>query len=246
MQTNFGFQKVDFSEKTGLVRDVFHRVASKYDLMNDLMSLGVHRLWKSHFIHKLPLSSKAKVLDLAGGTGDIALRLATEFPYLDLDITVCDLTPDMVTTGRDRALDSGVSRNTHWCAGNGEVLPFADESFAACTIVFGLRNVAKQELALQEIHRVLKPGGHFLCMEFSQIEQALLKKIYQGYLFSILPRIGRWVAGDEPAYRYLAESIDKFHTADKLAHMCKTAGFDKVEFEYWMQGIVAVHSGVKI
>ena len=246
MQTNFGYKEVNFSQKTRMVRDVFHRVASDYDLMNDLMSMGTHRLWKSHLIHTLPLMPEAKTLDLAGGTGDIALKMAAKFPYLNLDITVCDLTANMVAVGRDRALDTGGAKNTHWCCGNGEVLPFADNSFDLCTIVFGMRNVSKQDQALAEINRVLKPGGHFICMEFSHVESAILDKVYRTYLFGLLPKIGRFVAKDEPAYRYLAESIDKFHSPETLKTMMEKAGFTDVTFERWVQGVVAVHRGVKL
>ena len=240
--TNFGFETVSFAEKKEKVREVFTSVASQYDLMNDLMSLGVHRLWKAAMIKALPLKAKDRVLDVAGGTGDIALGILKSYPYLDLDITICDLTPEMVSKGRDRAINKGTLKGLHWSCGNAECLPVADQSFDLYTIAFGLRNVADIDAALTEAVRVLKPGGKFFCLEFSKPTITGLGRVYDWYSFNLLPVLGELIAKDRAAYQYLVESIRRFPDQESLADKMKQAGFVDVQWKNLSGGIVALHS----
>ncbi len=242
-QTHFGFREVAESAKTGLVREVFDTVAGRYDLMNDLMSGGVHRLWKAALIDMLRPRPGMHLLDVAGGTGDIARR------FLDAgggQVTVCDINEAMLRVGRDRAIDRGVLGAVDWVAGDAEALPFADSSVGAYTIAFGLRNVTHIERALAEARRVLRPGGRFLCLEFSHVSVPWFQAIYDRYSFTVLPALGAVVARDRDAYRYLVESIRRFPPQDQLAEMMRGVGLDLVSYRNLTGGIAAIHSAWRI
>jgi demethylmenaquinone methyltransferase/2-methoxy-6-polyprenyl-1,4-benzoquinol methylase len=240
--THFGYRDVAVEDKTGLVHDVFESVAGKYDLMNDLMSLGIHRLWKRHFIAISNIQAGQRVLDLAGGTGDIAALVSKRVGALG-SVVLSDINAAMLAVGRRRMEDRGRVGNIEYCLANAEKLPFADAEFDAVTIAFGLRNVTDQAAALNEMLRVLKPGGRAMILEFSTVEFDVLRKIYDGYSFGILPRLGKLVAGDEDSYRYLAESIRKHPGQDELADMMVDAGFSNVTYRNLTGGIIAIHSG---
>lgn len=240
---DFGFRTVGADEKPGLVRGVFNSVAGRYDLMNDLMSGGIHRLWKSSLIDELRPNADQHLLDVAGGTGDIAFR------FLDAGggrVTVCDLTESMVRVGRDRAIDTGRLSGVDWTVGDAQRLPVADASVDAYTIAFGLRNVTEIDTALAEARRVLKPGGLFLCLEFSRVVLPWLDRLYDTYSFRVLPALGRWVAHDEESYRYLAESIRRFPDQKSLAERMKRVGFGRVGYRNLSGGIAAIHRGRRI
>lgn len=243
--THFGFQTVTSDEKTHKVRQVFERVAKKYDLMNDLMSLGIHRYWKRQFIQMLPLKAGQKIIDVAGGTGDIARHIQETHPHLGLEVIVCDLTPSMVLVGRDRALNKGITHGLHWTCGNGESLPFPDNSMDIYTIAFGLRNITHIEKALSEAVRVLKPGGTFACLEFSNVDHPLWQKIYDLYSFSLLPWLGEIIAQDRESYQYLVESIRRFPAQDRLSEMMRATGMQQVSWQNWLGGISCIHMGSK-
>jgi len=241
----FGFQRVETSEKPHLVRDVFERVAGRYDLMNDLMSGGIHRLWKGALIEWLAPRPGQLLLDVAGGTGDIARRfLARTGP--SGRAVVCDLTPAMLAVGRDRAIDRGIVSGIDWVAGDAQSLPLADRSVDAYTIAFGLRNVAEIDKALAEARRVLKPGGRFLCLEFSQVVLPQLKQLYDLYSFQVLPWMGRIVAGDRDAYLYLVESIRHFPSQQELVEQMTAAGLERASYHNLSGGIAALHSAWRI
>lgn len=248
-QTHFGFETVSGVEKTRRVRDVFRRVAQNYDLMNDLMSMGIHRLWKDHLVWDLTLAPEARVLDVAGGTGDIAFRLAKTYPHLNLQITVCDLTPAMVEVGRDRAINQGLltgeGHGIEWVCGNAESLPIPDNSIDLYSIAYGLRNVTHVEKALAEAFRVLKPNGKFVCLEFSRVTFPPLEKIYNFYSFQVLPTLGDYVAKDRAAYQYLVESIRQFPDQETLSNMIKAAGFTSVNWQNLCRGVSCIHTSVK-
>ncbi|MCX7337844.1 MAG: bifunctional demethylmenaquinone methyltransferase/2-methoxy-6-polyprenyl-1,4-benzoquinol methylase UbiE [Alphaproteobacteria bacterium] len=241
--TDFGFSKIPLADKSQKVKDLFADVASDYDLMNDLMSMGTHRLWKKNFISQLPVRSGDSILDVAGGTGDIAIGLQQRYPHLNLSVCVCDLTHPMLTVGRDRAINNGLLRNLTWCCGDAENLPIPDQSVDLYTIAFGLRNVTNKESALAEAVRVLKPGGQFFCLEFSHVTAPLPAKLYDWYSFSALPFLGHHIAQNKDAYQYLAESIRTFPDQETLVKMMKAAGFNGVKYENWLNGVVSVHSG---
>lgn len=247
METSYGFRKVGAGEKQPLVNDVFHKVASRYDLMNDLMSAGLHRLWKDAMVAWLnpPKRPGWKVLDVAGGTGDIAFRIV-EASQRHAHATVLDINGSMLTVGRDRAEKQGLSANTDFVEANAEELPFANDSFDAYTIAFGIRNVPRIEVALTEAYRVLKRGGRFLCLEFSEVDMPLLDKAYEAWSFNAIPRIGKTVTGDGEPYSYLVESIRKFPNQQNFAAMITRAGFDRVTFRNYSGGIAALHSGWKL
>ena len=240
--THFGYRDVAVEDKTGMVRGVFDSVAGKYDLMNDLMSLGVHRLWKRHFIAISNIQPGQRVLDLAGGTGDIAALMSKRVGSHGR-VVLSDINESMLAVGRQRMEDRGLVGNIEYSLANAEKLPFADAEFDAVTIAFGLRNVTDQPAALKEMWRVLKAGGRALILEFSKVEFEGLKKIYDGYSFGILPRLGKLVADDEDSYRYLAESIRKHPSQDDLADMMIDAGFSNVTYRNLTGGVVAIHSG---
>jgi demethylmenaquinone methyltransferase/2-methoxy-6-polyprenyl-1,4-benzoquinol methylase len=241
----FGFRRVEAEAKPALVRGVFDSVAARYDLMNDLMSLGVHRLWKDRMVRRLAPRAGEHVLDVAGGTGDIAFRIIAQTRGR-ARVSVCDLTPAMVRTGRDRAIDRGIVSGIDWVAGDAEALPFADMSVDGYTIAFGLRNVARIGAALGEARRVLRPGGRFLCLEFSQVVVPAIDRLYDLYSFKALPALGAMVAGDGAAYRYLAESIRRFPGQAELAERIAEAGFERVGFQNLSGGIAALHSAWRL
>jgi demethylmenaquinone methyltransferase/2-methoxy-6-polyprenyl-1,4-benzoquinol methylase len=241
----FGYKRVKPEEKMRLVEDVFSSVASRYDLMNDLMSGGIHRLWKKRLISMLHPSPAKTLLDVAGGTGDIAFRYR-ERAGEKAEITVCDINKDMLRVGQDRATDRGYLKGFDWVVGNAESLPFDDDSYHLYTISFGLRNVPRIDNALEEAFRVLKPGGQFFCLEFSRVNNAALRKIYDEYSFRVIPKIGKLVAQDEESYQYLVESIRQFPRQEELAARMKKAGFGLVRCVNLSGGIAAIHTGTKL
>lgn len=249
-ETHFGYRTVGMAEKAGLVREVFSAVAPKYDLMNDLMSAGIHRLWKSALIDTLAPRAGQAVVDVAGGTGDIAFRILDRMEAGEASrlqpVTICDINAEMLAVGRGRALDRGRVGSIHWVCGNAEALPLPSMAFDAYTIAFGLRNVTHIDHALAEARRVLKPGGRFLCLEFSKVLVPVLDKLYDAYSFSVLPWLGGLVAGDREAYRYLAESIRRFPAQEELAARMSAAGMARVKVRNLSGGIAALHSGWRI
>ena len=245
--THFGERTVRLDEKQGLVDDVFHKVADRYDLMNDLMSFGLHRLWKDALVAKLrpPRHRPFRHLDVAGGTGDVAFRVAAAGGDA-ADVTVVDVNPDMLRVGAERAKRRREGARIRFVEGNAEALPLADAAFDAYTIAFGIRNVPRIERALAEAYRVLKRGGRFLCLEFSRVDLPVLDSIYAAYSDAAIPALGKAVAGDGPAYRYLVESIRKFPDAETFRDMIVDAGFHRVRVTRFAGGIVAIHSGWKV
>jgi len=241
--THFGFRTVPVGDKAGLVRDVFESVATRYDLMNDLMSWGIHRLWKAAFLDWLRPRPGMALLDVGGGTGDIAFGFRARGGG---PVTVCDINAEMLKVGRDRALDRGLIDGLAWNCGDAENLPFPDSTFDAYTISFCLRNVTDIPAALREARRVLKPGGRYMCLEFSEVVLPLFDKIYDLYSFKVLPAIGEKVAGNRDAYRYLAESIRRFPPQDRFAEMIADAGLGRVEYRNLSGGIAAMHSAWRI
>lgn len=251
--THFGFTDVAWDEKQSRVRDVFERVAGKYDVMNDAMSLGVHRLWKREFVAQLPLRPEGRMLDLAGGTGDIAFRMLTraEAQSLPFQITLCDINAEMLKVGEARAKDGnwlGAENDDRlrFVCGNAEKLPFPDAHFDIVTIAFGIRNVTDIPAALREAHRVLKPGGLFACLEFSNVEPAPLQKLYDAYSFALIPRMGQLIAQDRDSYQYLIESIRKFPNRARFKQMITDAGFCRASAQALSMGVVAIHRGWKV
>ena len=244
---SFGFREVPEADKEGLVREVFSSVASRYDLMNDLMSGGVHRLWKDAFVEWLNPRPGWNCLDVAGGTGDIAFRIAelARARGGEAAITVCDINADMVGEGVRRAAARN-ERAIGWVTGDAEALPFPDASMDAYTIAFGIRNVTHIDVALKEARRVLRPGGRFLCLEFSRVEVPGFDALYDAYSLNVLPRLGQMVAGDAEAYRYLAESIRRFPPQARFAKMIEAAGLSRVKIRNLTGGVAAMHSAWKI
>ena len=245
-QADFGYRRVPLGDKQALVDDVFHSVARRYDLMNDLMSGGLHRAWKAALVAAVsPPKSESPfaLLDLAGGTGDVAFRVA-DAGGSGTRITVADINADMLQVGRERAEKS--RHDVKFIEANAEALPFPDRCFDAVTIAFGIRNVPRIDVALGEIHRVLKIGGRFLCLEFSSVDVPGLDRLYDLYSFNVIPAIGRAVTGDAEAYRYLVESIRKFPRPEEFADMIRAAGFGRVSFEAMTGGVVALHSGWRL
>ncbi|MGB0661283.1 MAG: bifunctional demethylmenaquinone methyltransferase/2-methoxy-6-polyprenyl-1,4-benzoquinol methylase UbiE [Mangrovicoccus sp.] len=242
--THFGEKEVPESEKAGLVHGVFSSVASNYDLMNDVMSAGVHRIWKDAMMDWLALRPNQQILDVAGGTGDIAFRMLRRSPISD--VTVLDLTEDMLIEGQKRAEAQSMSDRLTWVVGDAMALPFADNSFDIYTISFGIRNVTRIEDALSEAYRVLRPGGRLLVLEFSQLPNDALQWMYDRYSYNLLPLMGQVVAGDRDSYQYLVESIRKFPSQDRFAAMISNAGFGQVRYRNLSMGIAALHSGWKL
>ena len=246
--THFGYRQVPLAGKQALVDDVFRSVASRYDLMNDLMSGGLHRAWKDVLANTVnpPKGNRAfSLLDVAGGTGDVALRVATA-GGAGTRVTVLDINPDMLAVGRTRAQERGYDDMMTFVHGNAEALPLPDRSFDAVTIAFGIRNVPRIEAALKEAFRVCRVGGRFLCLEFSSVDVPGLDALYDLYSFNVIPALGRVVTGDGEAYRYLVESIRRFPRPEALADMMRKAGFGRVGFERMAGGIVALHSGWRL
>ncbi|HEX5213081.1 MAG TPA: bifunctional demethylmenaquinone methyltransferase/2-methoxy-6-polyprenyl-1,4-benzoquinol methylase UbiE [Pseudolabrys sp.] len=244
----FGNREIREDEKQGLVDDVFHSVARRYDLMNDLMSGGLHRAWKNALVTSVNPprgDSDFHLLDLAGGTGDIAFR-TVEAGGPNVRVTVCDINADMLAVGRERAEQRGHDLRVAFEQGNAEELTYADRSFDCVTIAFGIRNVPRIERALAEAYRVLKTGGRFLCLEFSAVTMPGLDALYELYSFQVIPRVGAAVTGDREAYQYLVESIRKFPRPERFADMMRGAGFRRVSFTPMTAGVVALHSGWKL
>jgi demethylmenaquinone methyltransferase/2-methoxy-6-polyprenyl-1,4-benzoquinol methylase len=241
--THFGYQEVPVEEKAGHVADVFHSVASKYDVMNDLMSLGIHRLWKWITINQSGVRRGCKVLDIAGGTGDLTRRFSKLVGETG-QVVLADINASMLNVGRDRLTDLGVVNNVEFVQANAEMLPFPDNYFDCITIAFGLRNVTDKDKALASMYRVLKPGGQLMVLEFSKPDE-WLSPIYDTYSFKLLPVIGKVVANDEDSYRYLAESIRMHPDQDTLKGMMETVGFERCQYQNMSSGIVALHRGYK-
>jgi demethylmenaquinone methyltransferase/2-methoxy-6-polyprenyl-1,4-benzoquinol methylase len=247
-ETHFGYETVPLEEKQGRVDDVFHSVARRYDLMNDLMSGGLHRPWKDALVTAVnpPKTGKAfKLLDLAGGTGDVAFRVV-DAGGPGTRVTVCDINAEMLAVGRERAEQRGYDQAVTFEQGNAEELPYPDRSFDCVTIAFGIRNVPRIERALSEAFRVLRIGGRFLCLEFSAVDMPGLDRLYELYSFQVIPRVGQAVTGDREAYQYLVESIRKFPKPKAFAGMIEAAGFRRVSFTQMTGGVVALHSGWKL
>ena len=240
----FGERHVTPDEKTGLVGEVFKSVADNYDIMNDVMSGGIHRLWKERLVRMIAPTTGAKYLDVAGGTGDIAFRLYEKLGK-PTDITVCDINPDMLRMGQSRAIDRGILKGIEWVEGNAETLPFDDNNFDVYTISFGLRNVTHIDKALKDAWRVLKPGGRFYCLEFSKVKAPILNKVYDAYSYHFIPRFGQAIAKDRDSYQYLVESIRKFPDQENLKQRMTDAGFERTAYRNLSMGIAAIHSGIK-
>ena len=246
--THFGFREVPLGDKQTLVNDVFHSVAQRYDLMNDLMSAGLHRVWKDLMINALNPprgGTPFALLDVAGGTGDIAFR-AAEAAGPGFQATVCDINSDMLEVGRERAVARHLDDRVTFVEGNAEKLVFPNGAFDAYTIAFGIRNVPRIDLALSEAFRVLRPGGQFLCLEFSAVDVPGLDRIYDLFSFKVIPPLGRVVTGDADSYRYLVESIRRFPKPGAFADMIRAAGFSRVNWQSFSGGIVALHSGWRL
>ncbi|MCF8487133.1 MAG: bifunctional demethylmenaquinone methyltransferase/2-methoxy-6-polyprenyl-1,4-benzoquinol methylase UbiE [Rhodobacteraceae bacterium] len=242
--THFGYQTVPEGDKAGMVHGVFTRVASKYDIMNDLMSGGLHRLWKDGMMDWLAPRPGQRLLDVAGGTGDVAFRFLNRAP--SATAVVCDMTESMLIAGRQRAEADHMADRLDWVVGDAMALPFESNSFDVYTISFGIRNVTRIADALSEAYRVLRPGGRLMVLEFSQIPNDLLQKAYDLYSFNVIPVMGQIVAGDRDSYQYLVESIRKFPDQEAFATMIRKAGFEQVKYRNLTMGVAALHSGWKI
>ena len=246
--THFGFRTVGIGEKQAMVDEVFDRVAPRYDLMNDLMSGGLHRLWKDALVTSVnpPRGERPfSALDVAGGTGDVAFRIA-EAGGDGTKVTVCDINVEMLSVGRQRAAQRRLDGRVSFVTGNAESLPFPGRDFDACSIAFGIRNVPRIDAALAEFYRVLKPGSRFLCLEFSTVDVPVFDAIYDFYSFNVIPLLGRTVAGDADSYRYLVESIRRFPKPQAFAAMIEAAGFRRVNYRLLTGGVVALHSGWRL
>lgn len=242
--THFGYQQVAVEEKQGKVADVFHSVASKYDVMNDFMSLGIHRIWKRHTVHLSGVRKGQRVLDIAGGTGDLTAKFSDLVGETG-EVVLADINSSMLAMGRSRLIDKGISGNVSYIQANAESLPFAENHFDCITIAFGLRNVTNIEAALRSMYRTLKPGGRLLVLEFSKPVAPGLKPLYDVYSFKVLPFLGELVANDRASYQYLAESIRMHPDQKTLQSMMETAGFERCEYFNLSGGIVAIHRGFK-
>ncbi|NVK36149.1 MAG: bifunctional demethylmenaquinone methyltransferase/2-methoxy-6-polyprenyl-1,4-benzoquinol methylase UbiE [Rhodobacteraceae bacterium] len=249
MPTSFGFTTVGEGQKQALVDDVFHKVAERYDIMNDLMSGGLHRVWKDAMVSSMaPPKSGAKpwtLLDVAGGTGDVATKVVRRSNET-VNAVVCDINNSMLNVGKDRAAKAGLSDLITFSQGNAEDLPFPDKTFDVYTIAFGIRNVPDIPKALREAYRVLKRGGRFMCLEFSEVDVPMLDKVYDAFSFKVIPPMGKLVTGDGDPYQYLVESIRKFPHQERFAEMIAEAGFERVTYRNYTGGIAALHSGWKL
>lgn len=241
--TDFGYETVKSSEKVTRVKEVFERVAGNYDVMNDAMSLGLHHLWKAITVNQAQLRPHHQVLDLACGTGDIALKLAKKITTGH--IIMCDINGPMLAHGRNRAYDKGLVKPLSFIQANAEHLPFASNSFDLITIGFGLRNVTDKLQALREMARVLKPGGRCLILEFSKVQSSVMQSLYDLYSFKVIPLLGKLIANDKESYQYLVESIRMHPSQDTLAEMMRESGFDNVSYKNYHKGIVAIHEATK-
>ena len=242
--THFGYETVDTIEKAGRVAGVFHSVADNYDLMNDLMSAGIHRLWKHMTIEMSGVRRGHKVLDIAGGTGDLAAKFS-KIVGSEGSVLLADINESMLKVGRDRLIDRGITENVRFSQADAQYLPFPDNTFDVITIAFGLRNVTDKDMALRSMLRVLKPGGKLLILEFSKPTSSLLSKIYDTYSFNVLPRLGKVFANDSDSYKYLAESIRMHPDQSTLLQMLDSAGFANTDFHNMTGGVVALHRGTK-
>jgi ubiquinone/menaquinone biosynthesis methyltransferase len=248
-KTHFGFKQVDENKKASLVGQVFSSVASKYDVMNDFMSAGLHRIWKDKMIDQISLMphQEYRSIDVAGGTADIAFRILKKAQKVNakINIEVSDINEEMLEVGKERAIDKNLFADLNFRAADGEKLPYADGSFDFYTIAFGIRNFTNVQNGLDEAFRVLKPGGKFVCLEFSTVNNFPLAKLYDLYSFNVIPKLGKLVAGDEDSYQYLVESIRKFPNQENFKKMIEKSGFDNVRFKSLNFGVVAIHSGIK-
>eukprot|EP00111_Clytia_hemisphaerica_P024256 TCONS_00071489-protein len=251
--THFGYEQVKEEEKVDKVYGVFENVADSYDLMNDFMSAGTHRLWKNHFVSSLQLKPGMKILDMAGGTGDIAFKMLDNFAHtskcnteLGTEIIVSDINKNMLDVGKRRATKLGIQDKFQWVQANAEDLPFEDESIDLYTIAFGIRNTTHIDKVLDEAYRVLKFGGRFACLEFSHVENPVLKTLYDSYSFQVIPVLGQVIAQDWNSYQYLVESIRQFPSQEHFSDMIYNAGFTNVMYENLTFGVVAIHDGFKI
>ncbi len=246
-KTHFGFKEVERDQKSNLVKNIFSNVAKKYDLMNDLMSAGTHRLWKNNMINYIDFFDNIQIIDVAGGTGDIAFRIAkkAQEKNLNYQIEVVDINPQMLEVGRSRAVDLNLFSRLNFVENDGEKLNFPDESFDVFTIAFGIRNFTNIDKGLQEAHRVLKKGGKFICLEFSKVEDIFLQKIYDTYSFRIIPKIGEVILKDHDSYQYLVESIRKFPDQKSFKKLIENAGFSRVGYQNLTFGACAIHWGFK-
>ena len=242
--THFGFETVPEDAKKGRVQGVFTSVANKYDIMNDVMSVGIHRIWKEAMMDWLAPRAGQKLLDVAGGTGDVS------FKFLDRagsgHATVCDITESMLLAGKTRAEAAAMSESLDWVVGDAMALPFPDNTFDVYTISFGIRNVTRPQEALNEAYRVLRPGGRLMVLEFSQLPNPMMQAAYDAYSFNVIPQMGPLLTGDRDSYQYLVESIRKFPDQDTFLEMVKTAGFDNAKYRNLSMGIAALHSGWKL
>ncbi len=250
MQTHFGFKQVDENQKSSMVREVFNSVASKYDMMNDFMSGGLHRIWKDKMVKEIKFNphQEYRTIDVAGGTGDIAFRILrkAQAENVKVEIEVADINAEMLAVGRERAVDKNLFNHLNFNCCNGEELPYKDNSFDYYTIAFGIRNFTNIQNGLNEAFRVLKSGGKFMCLEFSSVNVLPLAKIYDFYSFKAIPKIGKLVAGDEASYQYLVESIRKFPNQESFKKMIEKAGFKNVSYTSLNFGVVAIHIGYKV
>ena len=242
--THFGYQRVNKSDKAGRVADVFHSVAAKYDIMNDLMSGGVHRLWKRYTIEMSAVRSGQAVLDIAGGTGDLSYQFS-RLVGPQGRVVLADINDSMLKVGRDKLTDRGVAGNIAYCQADAQYLPFPDNTFDCITIAFGLRNVTDKDLALASMQRVLKPGGRLLVLEFSKPKSPIMEKLYDHYSFKVLPLMGKVIANDSESYQYLAESIRMHPDQETLKDMMQNAGFERCQYHNMTNGVVALHLGLK-
>jgi demethylmenaquinone methyltransferase/2-methoxy-6-polyprenyl-1,4-benzoquinol methylase len=242
--TDFGFEKVTPIEKTERVADVFSSVANKYDIMNDFMSFGLHRLWKRAMINASDARPGQHILDIAGGTGDITRGLSEKVGDTGL-VVLTDINGDMLNVGRTKLIDNGYVNNIAYAQVDGETLPFADGEFDCVTIAFGLRNITNKQNALDSMYRVLKPGGRLLILEFSSPKNTGLKSLYDGYSFNVIPKIGKLICNDEESYRYLVESIRMHPDQDRLKNMLEQSGYEDCSYRNFVSGVVALHKGYK-
>ncbi|MFZ9469738.1 MAG: bifunctional demethylmenaquinone methyltransferase/2-methoxy-6-polyprenyl-1,4-benzoquinol methylase UbiE [Rickettsiales bacterium] len=246
-KTHFGFKEVNISQKANLVGQIFSNVAQKYDLMNDVMSIGTHRLWKNSMIKHLDFFDNMKIIDVAGGTGDIAFKIAkiANEKSLNYQIDLVDINPQMLEVGKSRAIDKNLFNNLKFTVADGENLPFVDETFDYFTIAFGIRNFTNVEKGVEEAFRVLKKGGKFICLEFSKVEDLLLQKIYDNYSFKIIPKMGEFILKDGESYQYLVESIRKFPDQKTFKKIIEKQGFSDVKYQNLTFGVCAIHYAIK-